>query len=113
MAGGAPRNVVALTARSRAARRGRATQVAPARGLTVIVTVLLAGCAVGPDFVPPPAPDVSGYERGGTPTTTASANVAGGAAQRLISGRDIPGEWWRLFGSPPLKSLMEDALRNN
>ena len=113
MAGGAPRNVVALTARSRAVRRGRATQVAPARGLTVIVTVLLAGCAVGPEFVPPPAPDVSGYERGGTPTTTASANVAGGAAQRLISGRDIPGEWWRLFGSPPLKSLMEDALRNN
>jgi len=80
----------------------------------VIATVLLlAGCAVGPDFMRPPAPDVSGYERGRSPATTVSANVAGGEAQRLVSGRDIPGEWWRLFRSQPLKTLIEDALKNN
>src|SRR5215471_4765578 len=113
MAGGTSHSRIASNARSLARQRAHATRSHAPRLLSVIVTTLLAGCAVGPEFVPPPAPDVSGYERGGTPTTTASANVAGGAAQRLISGRDIPGEWWRLFGSPPLKSLMEDALRNN
>jgi NodT family efflux transporter outer membrane factor (OMF) lipoprotein len=81
--------------------------------LTLIVTVLLTGCAVGPDFVPPRAPDVSGYERGRSPTRTVSADVAGGEAQRLVSGRDIPGEWWHLFRSRPLKTLMADALNNN
>ena len=42
----------------RSRRSEGATQFHPARLLTVIVTVLLAGCAVGPDFIPPQAPDV-------------------------------------------------------
>src|SRR5215831_18002944 len=113
MAGGTSHSRIASNARSLARQRARAMRSHAPRLLSVIVTTLLTGCAVGPDFMPPPAPDVSGYERGRTPTTTVSANVAGGAAQRLISGRDIPGEWWQLFRSPPLKSLMEDALRNN
>src|SRR5215471_7735405 len=113
MAGGTSHSRIASNARSLARQRAHATRSHAPRLLSVIVTTLLAGCAVGPEFVPPPAPDVSGYERGRTPTTTVSANVAGGAAQRLISGRDIPGEWWQLFRSPPLKSLMEDALTNN
>ena len=113
MAGGTSHSRIASNARSLARQRARAMRSHAPRLLSVIVTTLLTGCAVGPDFMPPPAPDVSGYERGRTPTTTVSANVAGGAAQRLISGRDIPGEWWQLFRSPPLKSLMEDALTNN
>jgi outer membrane protein TolC len=30
-----------------------------------------------------------------------------------VSGLDIPGEWWQLFRSQPLKALIEDALKNN
>ena len=45
---------------------------------------LNSGCAVGPDFAPPPAPDVSGYTRGQTPTQTVSAGTPGGEAQRLL-----------------------------
>src|SRR5262245_48213767 len=74
---------------------------------------LVSGCAVGPDFVQPAPPAVTGYAKGRMPTTTASANAAGGGAQRLIAGRDVPGEWWRLFRSAAVKSLVEQALKNN
>src|SRR5262249_32917990 len=53
---------------------------------------LTSGCAVGPDFFPPAPPPVSGYTKGPMPAATASANVAGGGVQRLIAGRDVPGE---------------------
>jgi NodT family efflux transporter outer membrane factor (OMF) lipoprotein len=78
-----------------------------------VITALLGGCAVGPDFAPPAPPDVAGYTPGKGPARTAASDVSGGAAQRFAMGRDIPGDWWRLFGSPPLKSLIERALRNN
>jgi NodT family efflux transporter outer membrane factor (OMF) lipoprotein len=68
---------------------------------------------VGPDFERPAAPSVSGYLPGRSPDLTASADVAGGAAQRFLRGRDIPGDWWALFRSKPLKSLVSEALRNN
>lgn len=44
---------------------------------------------------------------------TVGAKVPGGEAQRLLKGRDIPGDWWRLFGSRPLGALTDRALKNN
>ncbi len=79
----------------------------------MIALALLSGCAVGPDFMRPADPPVTGYTPGRMPTRTVSAGVAGGGAQRLILGRDIPGEWWALFRSRPLKSLVEQSLKNN
>jgi len=81
--------------------------------LAALAVALLSGCAVGPDFQTPPAPDVAGYTRGRMPAQTASANVAGGQAQHLERDRDIPGDWWELFHSKPLKSLVAQALENN
>jgi NodT family efflux transporter outer membrane factor (OMF) lipoprotein len=78
-----------------------------------VTAALTAGCAVGPDFERPAAPEGSGYTQRGEATRTVSANIAGGRAQRLVSGRDIPGEWWRLFRSKPLETLTARALRNN
>ena len=74
---------------------------------------LSAACAVGPDFKPPPAPPVSGYtpEAHLAPTTT--ANVAGGAAQNFLIGRDIPAEWWKVFHSKEIDALIAEALRAN
>ena len=72
--------------------------------------VLVAGCAVGPDFQRPAAPAVERYTADPLSTPTASAPGPGGAAQRLTAGRDIPGEWWTLFHSPSLDALVREAL---
>jgi len=74
---------------------------------------LLASCAVGPDFAPPPAPNVSGYTPERLTPKTASAATPGGAAQRFVKDLDLPGQWWRLFHSKPLNALVEKALASN
>jgi NodT family efflux transporter outer membrane factor (OMF) lipoprotein len=90
----------------------------PCPGLSLAVRcsgalLLLAGCAVGPDFSKPAAPDVHGYTRSPLPTTLASADVAGGQAQQFVEGGDIPADWWTLFHSPPLNALIEQSLAHN
>jgi NodT family efflux transporter outer membrane factor (OMF) lipoprotein len=81
--------------------------------LALLFALLLAGCAVGPDFEPPAAPDVEGYTREPLPARTASAEILGGAEQRLVRDLDIPGQWWTLFHSEALNTLIEEALKNN
>ena len=73
----------------------------------------LTGCAVGPDFEQPAAPDVSGYTPQPLAGQTSSADVKGGEAQRFVQDLDIPGQWWTLFHSEPLNALIDQALKNN
>jgi NodT family efflux transporter outer membrane factor (OMF) lipoprotein len=73
----------------------------------------MAGCAVGPDFKRPVAPDVSGYTAHPMSATASSPTVAAGEAQRFANGSDIPGDWWTLFQSPSLNDLVEQSLANN
>jgi NodT family efflux transporter outer membrane factor (OMF) lipoprotein len=80
-------------------------------GLTALL--LLAGCAVGPDFHRPAAPEVRGYMPEPLAAETSSADVAGGEPQRFVEGLDIPGQWWTLFHSAPLNTLIEQALKAN
>ena len=81
--------------------------------ITVSACLSLAGCAVGPDFKKPAAPDVGDYTAHPLSTTASSANVVGGEAQRFNKGSDIPGDWWTLFHSRPLNALIEQSLANN
>jgi NodT family efflux transporter outer membrane factor (OMF) lipoprotein len=81
--------------------------------LPVILAVLAAGCAVGPRYHRPEAPANAGYAPAPLPQTSASTPIHGGEAQRLISGRDIPFEWWQLFQSAALDALVERALQAN
>jgi len=73
----------------------------------------LGACAVGPDFAPPPAPPVAGYTSDTPPAPTAAADVPGGAAQKFVVGRDIPGDWWKVFHSKEIDALIAEALRAN
>lgn len=82
-------------------------------GFAAVAVALVCGCAVGPDFAPPPAPDVSGYSPAPLPPRTAAAADAVGAPQHFSTGRDIPGDWWRLFGSERLRALVDLALKAN
>jgi NodT family efflux transporter outer membrane factor (OMF) lipoprotein len=81
--------------------------------LAASVLLLMGGCAVGPRFKKPVAPDVSGYIPAPITTTSRTSNVAGGEAQHLVEGQDIPGEWWTLFHSKPLNDLIERSLKAN
>jgi len=81
--------------------------------IRVSACLLLAGCAVGPDFKKPAAPDVSDYTSHPLSSTASSANVVGGEAQRFNKGSDIPGDWWTLFHSRPLNALIEQSLASN
>ena len=73
----------------------------------------LAGCAVGPDFQKPAAPDVAGYTAQPPASTVATANVAGGETQNFAAGGEIAADWWTLFHSQPLNDLIAQALKNN
>lgn len=75
--------------------------------------LLIAGCAVGPDFKKPAAPAVSGYTATPLSTTEATSGVAGGEAQHFAVGGDVSSDWWALFHSPALNVLIEESLKNN
>jgi NodT family efflux transporter outer membrane factor (OMF) lipoprotein len=81
--------------------------------LPLVLAALAAGCAVGPRYHKPEAPAAAGYAPAPLPQMSATAAVHGGEAQRLISGRDIPFEWWQLFQSPGLNALVEQAFKAN
>jgi NodT family efflux transporter outer membrane factor (OMF) lipoprotein len=81
--------------------------------IAISALLLTAGCVVGPNFKKPAAPDVGGYTPTPISTTSNTANVAGGEAQHMAQGMDIPGEWWALFHSKPLDDLIERALKAN
>jgi NodT family efflux transporter outer membrane factor (OMF) lipoprotein len=79
--------------------------------LSTAALAMLAGCAVGPDFDKPAAPEGAGYTK--EPLVAAAASTDGAEAQRFVEGMDIPGRWWTLFHSEALTSLVERALKAN
>ena len=86
--------------------------------LKVAVSVLalsaLAGCAVGPDFKQPDAPQAGRITNQPLPAQTASANANGGDSQVFVAqSATVPADWWTLFNSPVLNGLVRDALAAN
>ncbi|SSW66247.1 Outer membrane protein OprM [Achromobacter veterisilvae] len=77
---------------------------APRRLAPLVLGALLAGCAAGPDFQAPAAPETDAYLAPGAGAPT-------GGAQRLAAGADIPAQWWRLFRSDKLDDLLRQALQ--
>ncbi len=77
------------------------------------VGMVAAGCAVGPDFHRPIPPGVDRYTNDPAPARTASTDVKGGEAQAFTRDMDIPGEWWKLFHSQALNTIIGQALKAN
>jgi NodT family efflux transporter outer membrane factor (OMF) lipoprotein len=73
----------------------------------------LAGCAVGPDFKRPEAPGAAGYLGRPLRDPTAQVGDGGQKAQHFVEGLDIPAQWWALFHSAELNSLIERSLEAN
>ena len=76
-------------------------------------TALMSGCAVGPDFTVPAAPDLDRYTREPQPARTAATGDSLGASQHFAPDRDIPGDWWTLFRSRGLNALIAQSLEAN
>lgn len=64
-----------------------------------VLAGLAAGCATGPDFRPPAAPESELW---------GEADV--GAAQRPAAKLDAPADWWTRFGSAELDAAVAEAL---
>ncbi len=70
-----------------------------------LVAGLAGGCAVGPNFNRPSAPE-GAYTRG-PPVAPI------GGDQTFVQGMDVSARWWSGFGSPALDALMDRALKAN
>jgi NodT family efflux transporter outer membrane factor (OMF) lipoprotein len=84
-----------------------------ARAGALAAAMLLASCAVGPDFLHPAAPEGAGYTKEPLAPRTSSTDAPTGQTQRFLQGHDLPQEWWALFKSPALNAVIERALNNN
>lgn len=73
---------------------------------------MLQSCAVGPDFHRPIG-TAQRYLDVNLPEKTVQTTGAGGSAQYLMLGREIPEEWWALFHSPALNSLIKRGFANS
>ena len=79
----------------------------------LVALLVVAGCAVGPDFKRPAPPPAKNYTVQPLRSIPATTNVAGGEAQHFVEGLEIPGQWWALFHSEPLNELIMRSLTNN
>ena len=85
--------------------------------LAVIASALgasaLGGCAVGPDYTQPDLPAAASVSAGPLPARTAGQGEGAAASQAFLAGRDLPHDWWTLFGSAQLTALVAQALKAN
>jgi NodT family efflux transporter outer membrane factor (OMF) lipoprotein len=77
---------------------------------TFAVSLALSACAVGPDFKSPAKPATNSYTREELPAQTQATSVAGGEVQRFQLGAQLPSDWWKLFESPQLNALIQEAI---
>lgn len=81
-----------------------------ARLSIALACAMLSGCMVGPDYVRPELPQSQGYSSTALPAQTVASESATGAAQRFAIASDIRSDWWTLFKSPALNTLIEQAF---
>jgi NodT family efflux transporter outer membrane factor (OMF) lipoprotein len=81
--------------------------------LAVCLLTTLGGCAAGPDFKRPDAPASTAYAPSSVTQATAAAPVLHGDAQRFDPAREVSSDWWSLFQSPQIDSLIKRAFKAN
>jgi NodT family efflux transporter outer membrane factor (OMF) lipoprotein len=77
---------------------------------SVALFLLLSGCTVGPDFKPPAAPSTARYT---SPDETLVGEADAGSGpppQTLAVGEKVAVDWWTLFQSPDLDSVVKQAI---
>jgi NodT family efflux transporter outer membrane factor (OMF) lipoprotein len=90
-------------------KAGRQPKLFLTAGLVLIIMGIW-GCALGPDFVSPAAPEADSYTQGKTPSETIAAD---GKQQQFDWGARVSHEWWHLFQSDKLNSVIQLAVANS
>src|ERR1700688_2699308 len=102
----------AMLAVDRAKPRRRIAQPACAM-LLATIAVSISGCAVGPNFTPPAAPDVTGYVPGRLNSPDPGPGAPKVAGQHIVTGADVSARWWSAFRSRPLDELVRQSVDHN
>jgi len=108
----ASQDIHVLPSSTRCAQR-LARKPASLPALALAGSVLLAGCAVGPNFQSPPAPGYDRYTAGPQAGATSGTALPTGEAQRFLAGADVPDRWWLRFNSAELTRRVNVALAGN
>ncbi len=83
------------------------------RAVLAAAVCLLAGCAVGPNYREPAAPDVARFTAQPLPAATTAADTPGGDAQRFLSGKNVPLRWWTTFGNAEIDRRVQQAFAHS
>src|SRR5229473_6260091 len=73
----------------------------------------ISGCAVGPNFAPPAAPDVEGYIPGKLVSPNPGSAAPRIAGQHFVTGAHVSARWWSAFKSPLLNQLVKQSVDHN
>lgn len=77
------------------------------------IAASVSGCAVGPNFTPPAAPDVAGYLPGKLDSPNVGPGAPRVAGQHFVTGAAVSARWWSAFRSQPLDDLVRQAVDHN
>jgi NodT family efflux transporter outer membrane factor (OMF) lipoprotein len=80
---------------------------------SAVAAAMLAGCAVGPDFKRPEAPQADRYTSQSLQVEATSTGTGDEAAQHVVLGERLSRDWWRLFQSDALDDVVKRALAGN
>ncbi|MDD5280587.1 efflux transporter outer membrane subunit [Acidithiobacillus sp.] len=82
--------------------------------LALGVASSLAACSFEPKLRVPPAPsDKMAYTAGKSPVKTVTPGGMAGAAQEIQYGTELHEQWWKLFHSKALDTLISVGLKNS
>jgi NodT family efflux transporter outer membrane factor (OMF) lipoprotein len=80
------------------------------RAPAIMAGAILSGCAVGPNFHRPAAPQTDRYT---AQPLAAPESPADSALQSFVPGQNPQADWWKGFGSSEVDALVDQALRAN
>ncbi len=89
---------------------GRILPLVSRIGLAASV-LMLAACAVGPNFERPRAPGASSYTSQALPARMPGGSSDAIEQQHFVEALDIPSQWWELFHCDKLNVLIAQAIK--
>ena len=90
---------------------GRSGQVVVCGASALAAAMLLASCAVGPDFLHPAAPEITRYTR--EPLASRTSSTGADRTTHISCRAATFAAMVALFKSPALNALIEQSLQNN